>query len=315
MNTPDGIRLAQTVPAAFESLRHSLGSWDNIALSGEIRMNAEGRMLEIIAEFQLGDAVRFGLDVQRNERGYTRIVYNSQQQQLLILRSDTTEAGTIDGFTPAFGAPLALNGQPLRLHVFVDESSVEVLAQDGLAAITAQTFVNSQADGLVGKVLVFGEALAANTLEDLDLYHEMANRMGCSPLFTTTEWVDVRLSRGANGSFLFVNNYPDDPVETVISEGAPLFGGHSLILPARRGAILPLEWHLKPGIVLHYITSEITAVIDEAVRLVFKTAQPEFFAELSLTNYACDESFILQRLGTNHLQLHCTNGVIELTSI
>ena len=149
VNTPDGIRLAQAVPAAFETLRHPLGSWDNISLSGEVPINAQGRTLEIIAEFQPGDAVRFGLDVQHGDREPTRVIYSSEWQQLLILRSDTTETGTIDGFTRAFGAPLVLNDQPLRLHIFVDQSSVEVLAQDGLTAMTAQTFVNPQADGLV----------------------------------------------------------------------------------------------------------------------------------------------------------------------
>jgi beta-galactosidase len=57
-----------------------------------------------------------------------------------------------------------------------------------------------------GWVMVFGAALAANTLDDLDILHQMANRMGCSPLFTVSEWADVRLSDGVNGSFLFVNN-------------------------------------------------------------------------------------------------------------
>ena len=115
-----------------------------------------------------------------------------------------------------------------------------------------------------GRVMVFGAALAANTLDDLDILHQMANRMDCSPLFTVSEWADVRLSEGENGSFLFVNNYQDDPIETTISSaGLPLLGGHSLSLPARRGVILPLEWQLKPGVMIHYLTSEVIEVIDE----------------------------------------------------
>ncbi|MBK8021261.1 MAG: GH32 C-terminal domain-containing protein [Chloroflexi bacterium] len=36
----------------------------------------------------------------------------------------------------------------MRLHIFVDESSVEVFGQDGQVAMTALTFVDPQADGI-----------------------------------------------------------------------------------------------------------------------------------------------------------------------
>jgi beta-galactosidase len=67
-----------------------------------------------------------------------------------------------------------------------------------------------------GQVMVFGAALPANTLDDLDILHQMANRMDCPPSFTLSDWVDARLSEDKNGSFLFVNNYQDDPIETTI---------------------------------------------------------------------------------------------------
>jgi beta-galactosidase len=164
-----------------------------------------------------------------------------------------------------------------------------------------------------GQVMVFGAALAANTLDDLDILRQMADRMGCLPLFTLSDWADVRLSEGENGSFLFVNNYQDDPIETTISSaGVPLLGGHSLSLPARRGVILPLEWRVKPGIVIHYLTSEVIEVIDEGARLVLRTEQVECFAEVSLTGFHCDDSLVVQRIDNQRLKLHGRNGVIEL---
>jgi len=167
-----------------------------------------------------------------------------------------------------------------------------------------------------GQVMVFGAALAANTLDDLDILHQMAIRMDCPPLFTMSDWADVRLSEGENGSFLFVNNYQDDPIETTISSrGVPLLGGHSLSLQARRGVILPLEWQIKPGILIHYLTSELIEVVNEGARLVLKTEQLEFFAEVSLTGYHCNDSLILQRISKQRLKLHGRNGVIELVAI
>ncbi len=150
VNTPEGVRLAQATLAAMETLRTPIGVWDDLTVaSGEqIIEGVEGRTLEIIAEIEPGAAERWGLVVQRAEGAGTRIVYNPARSSLLIGRSDTTSAGPIYGFSPAFGAPLELNGEVLRLHIFVDESSVEVFAQEGLTTLTAQTFVEPPANGL-----------------------------------------------------------------------------------------------------------------------------------------------------------------------
>ncbi|MBL8163896.1 MAG: glycoside hydrolase, partial [Anaerolineae bacterium] len=166
-----------------------------------------------------------------------------------------------------------------------------------------------------GQVLLLGAALPANTLEDLDIVQQMAERMGCPRLFSMSEWADVRLSEGEQGSFLFVSNYQDDPIETTISSaGKALLGGHAVTLAARRGVILPLEWRVKAGVIIHYLTSEVIEVIDEGARLVLKTDQAEFFAELSLTGYRCVEPSSAQPAAGERVKLHGTTGMIELIS-
>lgn len=127
-----------------------------------------------------------------------------------------------------------------------------------------------------GQVLVFGATLPANTLGDVDIINRMALKMGCEPLFTMSEWADVRISRGENGSFLFVNNYQDDPLETVIHyEGKPLFDGQPVKLPARRGAILPLEWRVDENLTIHYATGEVTEIARDEAHLLVSTDPPE----------------------------------------
>ncbi|MFN8529682.1 MAG: beta-galactosidase [Anaerolineae bacterium] len=166
-----------------------------------------------------------------------------------------------------------------------------------------------------GQVMVFGAALATNTQEDLALFDEMANRIGCHSLFTLSDWADVRLSEGENGSFLYLNNYQDDPVELTLSSGGkPWLGGSSVTLPARRGAILPIDWRLQPGIVVHYLTSEAIEMVNEGARLTLKTALPVFEAELSLNGWQVDDSLVVERLAGNRLKLRGTNGVLELTT-
>jgi fructan beta-fructosidase len=149
VRTSKGIRLAQTPVASVEQLRTLIATRDDIDVSGELPLDdVHGRTLDIIAEFEPGTAKRFGIDVHRGADGRTRILYNAMQGQLLISRSTKTEQGDIAGFSPAFGAPLDVENYGLRLRILVDESSVEVFANDGLVAITSQTFVNPQHNGM-----------------------------------------------------------------------------------------------------------------------------------------------------------------------
>ncbi|MEP7359495.1 MAG: glycoside hydrolase, partial [Anaerolineales bacterium] len=142
-----------------------------------------------------------------------------------------------------------------------------------------------------GQVLVFGAAVPANTLEDLDLVEQMARKVDCAPLLRLSPWADARLSRGERGSFLFLNNYQDDPIETTVEyAGSTLFGGQPVHLPARQGLILPLDWQVEPGVTLHCATSEILSVERPAGGLTLRTRLPEFYAELSLDGYRCPDA-------------------------
>ncbi|MDW8319243.1 MAG: beta-galactosidase [Anaerolineae bacterium] len=136
-----------------------------------------------------------------------------------------------------------------------------------------------------GQVVMLGAALVANALEDLALVHRMAWLLGVPPLFALNRWVDVRLSEGEAGSFLFVNNYAEEPVETAVAcAGRPLFDGRPIRLPPRRGAILPLEWRVAPDVdaIVHYLTAEVVEVQRQAGRLVLRTDPARAWAEVSV---------------------------------
>jgi beta-galactosidase len=179
-----------------------------------------------------------------------------------------------------------------------------------------EVFATRQDGGVVGfiktigkgKVLMLGAAFPANTLDDLDIVHQMAQNMGCQPLFGSSEWADLRISVGDQGSFLFINNYQDDPLETTITYDAELlFGGGMIHLPARRGAILPLEWRLRDGILLHYVTSEIVEKTEDDQTVILRTDSPEFSVEMTLAGYTCDNG---TRMSGQRIQITGKNGTI-----
>ena len=168
-----------------------------------------------------------------------------------------------------------------------------------------------------GKVLMFGAAVPAYNFEDLDIVHQMALMMDCQPLFKLSEWADVRLSRGEKGSFLFINNYLDDPIETTIEyENEPLFGGNLVRLPARRGYILPVDWQLNEDVMVHYATAEITEVSENASTLVLKTEPGEFTAELTVSGYRCDEATVIEDSGErSRIRITGEDGEIVLRKL
>lgn len=189
----------------------------------------------------------------------------------------------------------------------------EIFAADENGAVMG--FVKTMGQG---KVMMLAAALAANTLEDLDIVHQMALKMDCLPLFQLDEpvegWADVRLSRGQNGNFLFINNYQDDPVATTIAcQNEKLFSGNKVQLPARAGLILPLDWQLTEDVFIHYLTSEIVAITDEGATLTLKTRQNEFFAEMTLAGYQCDGATVVTHgAQTQRIMLPGKEGVIIL---
>lgn len=148
-----GTRLVQSVPVAIQKLRTPLGSWENLPIDARLPLDSiKGRRLEIEITFELGTAERFGVEVHRGEGPQARVVYNTTRAQLLISRGDaksaTREAVTLGGYNPVFGAPVEPENNRVRLHIFVDESSLEVFAQEGRFALSSQIFVDPTSDGM-----------------------------------------------------------------------------------------------------------------------------------------------------------------------
>lgn len=138
-----------------------------------------------------------------------------------------------------------------------------------------------------GQALVLGTAVGAFTLDDLDLVTQMARRLDCPTPFALSEWVDVRLSRGPSGSFLYLNNYQDDPIETTVAHrGQALFNGRAVHVPARQGVILPLEWQAGSGVSIGFATSEIVAAEVAADSIRLATALPAATVAITAPGFA-----------------------------
>jgi beta-fructofuranosidase/levanase len=120
------------------------------ATSTSTALGVRGATLELQAELTPGTARSSGLDVRTGKGQRTRIGYDTATGEVYI---DRTASGLVD-FDPSFTgvqrAPLALGGGPLRLHVLVDASSVEVFAENARGdqvVLTDQVFPDPSSTG------------------------------------------------------------------------------------------------------------------------------------------------------------------------
>ncbi len=115
---PDG-RLAQSPLPELKQLRREHYGASNLVLSDSTRRigQATGDMFEVQAEFVPGTAKQFGLKLRCSEDGnrFVQIAYDGEQLEVQGER---------------IPADLMQNEDSLRLHVFLDQTCMEVFAND-----------------------------------------------------------------------------------------------------------------------------------------------------------------------------------------
>jgi beta-fructofuranosidase len=165
---PDGA-LGMIPAPELQVLRGNHQRFEHIELTSQTSAALDlvrGDVLEIIAEFELGDAAEFGLKVRRSPHGEeeTLIIYDCVSQNLTVdsRRSSLDEEAT--GDVRSARIDLSLD-QPLSIQVFLDRSVVEVFA-NGRTCITDRVYPSRQ-DSL--EVQLFGRDGGAR-LKSLDIW-------------------------------------------------------------------------------------------------------------------------------------------------
>ena len=141
-STTEGVRLLQTPVVEMEALRGPGQVWTDISLtpSGSFTLPAQAESCEVIAEFDLGEADEVGIRVRKGEAEQTVIGYSRADHTVFI---DRSRSGVTD-FDPGFGEVKRFrvpgDGTRLKLHLFVDRSSVEVFVNSDESYAAAVIF-------------------------------------------------------------------------------------------------------------------------------------------------------------------------------
>ncbi|NOU76707.1 glycoside hydrolase family 32 protein [Paenibacillus sp. LMG 31458] len=147
---PEGTRLVQTPVSDLETLRLEKLEWSDLTLTpnNNILSDISGKKFEMIAKFELDSAAEFGFKVLKSEGQETVIGYDTAAQTLFIDRTRSGAADFCGHFPCKHAAALLPIHNRIKMHIFVDWSSVEVFGNDGILAMTDQIFPDHSSTGL-----------------------------------------------------------------------------------------------------------------------------------------------------------------------
>jgi len=168
--TQEGIRLIHQPIDEIQSLRNKHHHWQNEILTPGTNplANLQGSVFEIISEFQVTDNVDLlGFYVRVGDGERTTISYSVKERRLFLDRTHSGQGDFHDGFARIHAANLNCVDNLLRLHIFVDQCSIEVFANDGLVVITDCIFPSTQSTKL--ELFVEGDQAIMNFLDIFEL--------------------------------------------------------------------------------------------------------------------------------------------------
>ncbi|MDQ6423608.1 GH32 C-terminal domain-containing protein [Paenibacillus sp. LHD-117] len=152
--TGEGIRLMQAPVAELQALRGTGASFSNVTVSPStpnLLANFSGTAYEIVGEFEIpasGSAAEFGFRLRELGDQKTYVGYKPGLYQMFVNRTDAGK----DDFTTYFSgwqdATIAPVNNRIKLHMFVDQSSVEVFGNDGKAVFSGVILPGDARDGL-----------------------------------------------------------------------------------------------------------------------------------------------------------------------
>jgi sucrose-6-phosphate hydrolase SacC (GH32 family) len=143
-DTGSSLSLVQTPVPAMRSLRGEAFTFDGKKPEDLNRKLAAWQHLADTYEFEatikLGSAKQIAWNLLERLDERTSISYDMQAQQLSVDRTMSGDTAFHKTYPSKTVAPLKIANGELKIHVFVDRSSVELFAGDGLVAITNLVF-------------------------------------------------------------------------------------------------------------------------------------------------------------------------------
>lgn len=140
---PDGKLAVEPVPE-LQILRGQHWHFKGLELgldSAGLLDGVQGDSLEMLVEFEPDGDAEFGLRLRCSPDGQeqTRIIYRSAQRQIVLERDASSVSPDVERGERTAPVESAV-GEPLRLHIFLDRSVLEVFVNGGRTCLTSRIY-------------------------------------------------------------------------------------------------------------------------------------------------------------------------------
>ena len=148
---PEGIRLVQSPIAELQTLRDKSQSFEGNTFEGvwtPKKLDPKKNVYELIVEFENVGAEEFGVRLCVGENEKTTIGYKVAGETLYFDRRFSGLNDFIDFHPAVFSGPMKNRTDTVKLHIFVDNCSVEVFGNDGETCISNKIYPSENSTGI-----------------------------------------------------------------------------------------------------------------------------------------------------------------------
>jgi levanase len=138
VNTDEGIRLAQAPIKELQSIRSTIYQTQNKIINpanaSNLLKGIKSGAFEIEAEIEIpstSQITEFGFQVREGADQKTVVGYKSADNKIFVDRAESGESDFSSLFSTLHEAPLKPDNKRIKMNIFVDDSSIELFANDG----------------------------------------------------------------------------------------------------------------------------------------------------------------------------------------
>lgn len=147
----EGIRLVQKPIAELKTLRTSPKSVDENVFEGlwtPEDITPSRNAYELQVEFENINSSEFGLKLAVGNNEQTVVGYRVEKEELYVDRRDSGYDDFSGLFPKIYSGPLKNRTNTVKLHIFVDRSSVEVFGNDGETVLSSKFYPDPESLGI-----------------------------------------------------------------------------------------------------------------------------------------------------------------------
>ena len=167
----DGLRLVQKPVHELESLRHEKFRAATGSVADINRRIAEtgtkGAVYELEAELEPGQATEIGFRLRKWKDVETLVGINAARSEVFVDKTKSGETSFSKDFPGRHAATIENTGR-IKLHIFVDRSSVEVFVNDGERALSERIYPPASSDQIELYANGSGVKVISLTIWELD---------------------------------------------------------------------------------------------------------------------------------------------------